>query len=147
MMYAEILVRYLHFVGIIVLVAAVLGQQFLLKPELTRREVARLSVLDRFYAVSVVIVLGAGFLLWFGVGKAAPFYSQNPLMHVKLTLFLLVGLISIYPTLFFNRQRKGPGDEKIRVPGGLLWSVRAELLLLAVMPLLASLMARGVGLK
>lgn len=68
-------------------------------------------------------------------------------MHAKITLFLAVGLISIYPTLFFNRHRKGPPEERVTVPGRLLWGVRIELVLLAIMPVLASLMARGIGLS
>lgn len=47
-MYSEILILYVHFVSLIILIAAVLGQAFLLRGELSRREVARLSCLDTY---------------------------------------------------------------------------------------------------
>ncbi|MEM0898140.1 MAG: DUF2214 family protein, partial [Verrucomicrobiota bacterium] len=103
--------------------------------------------LDILYALSVVGVLGTGFAQWFWVGKSAEFYSNNPIFHVKITLFLIMGLISAYPTIFFARQKKGEMAEEVAVPGILHWSVRLEVVLLLAMPLLASLMARGVGLR
>ena len=113
---------------------------------MTRGAIAHLSLLDKIYALSVIVVLGGGLALWFWVGKAAEFYSKNPLFHIKITLFLVVGLVSIYPTLFFNRERKGDADEVVMVPAAVHWCLRTELLLLLAMPLLATLMARGVGL-
>jgi putative membrane protein len=67
--------------------------------------------------------------------------------HAKLGLFGLIGIVSIYPTIFFARNKKGELTETVSVPRGVVWSVRLELLLLLVMPLLATLMARGIGLK
>jgi len=145
-MIVDLAVRYLHFVTLVVLVGAVLGQAFLLRRELPRREIARLGLLDRIYAVAVIGVLATGLAQWLWVGKPAAFYGENPIFHAKLTLFLLVGLISIYPTLWFNRQRRGDADETIAVPTALRWSVGVEIALIAAMPVLATLMARGVGL-
>lgn len=145
-MITEILIRYLHFLSLILLIAAVLGQHFLLRKTMTRREVARVQRLDLVYAVMVVIVLATGFVQWFWVGKPAGFYSGNPVFHAKLTLFLLVGVVSAYPSVFFGKNKKGSPDETVAVPKLVTWSVRIELLLLFLMPLLASLMARGVGI-
>jgi putative membrane protein len=145
-MTAELVIRYFHFLGILTLAGAILGQAVLLRPELERRTVATLSTLDKIYALSVLVVLGGGFLLWFWVGKPAAFYSKNPLFHLKITLFLIIGLVSIYPTLFFNKQREGAPDDIVPIPPLLRWSVRIELFLLALMPLLATLMARGIGI-
>lgn len=145
-MILDILVRYLHFLSLILLLAAVLGQHFLLRKTMTRREVARVQRLDLVYAVTVVVVLVTGLAQWFWLGKPAGFYSGNPVLHIKLSLFLLVGIISAYPSVFFGKNRKGPPDEIVAVPKLVVWSVRIELLLLFLMPLFASLMARGVGI-
>jgi putative membrane protein len=57
----------------------------------------------------------------------------------------LIGIVSIYPTIFFARNKKGEPSEALAVPRAVTWSVRLELLFLLAMPLLATLMARGIG--
>lgn len=143
----DILIRYLHFVSLIVLMAAVLGQHVLLRRSVTRGELARIQKIDLAYAISVIVVLATGLAQWLWVGKPSGFYTPNPVFHAKLTLFLVIGIVSIYPSVFFGKQRKGDPDEEVAVPALLVWSVRVELLLLLAMPLLGSLMARGIGLS
>jgi putative membrane protein len=63
-----------------------------------------------------------------------------------LTLFLLVGLISIYPSVYMCKQKKGDPTELVTIPKGLVLSIRLELLLLVAMPLLAVIMAKGLGI-
>lgn len=145
-MISDILVRYVHFVSVILLMAGVLGQFFLLRRQMTRRAIARVQRLDIVYALSVVGVLASGFAQWFLVGKPSEFYSANPVFHTKVTLFILVGLISIWPSVFLSKQRNGEETELVDVPKSLIWSVRFELLLLFLMPLLAVLMAKGYGI-
>ena len=142
----EISIRYLHFISLIALSAAVFAQAFLLRPEMTRREIAQIQRVDILYAVMVVVVLVTGFAQWFWIGKPSQFYSSNPIFHAKLTLFLIIGILSAWPSVFLGRQRKGDSEETIEVPKSVTLSVRAEVLLLILMPLLASLMARGVGI-
>ncbi len=42
---------------------------------------------------------------WWGM-KGMGWYWQQPLLHLKLTLFVVIGLISIQPTLAFRRWVK-----------------------------------------
>ena len=146
LMALDILVRYLHFVSIILVMTAVLGQHLLLSTRLSRREIARIQRIDLVYAIAVVAVLATGFAQWFWTGKPADFYSKNPILHIKVTLFLIVGVVSIYPSVVFGKGKKGDPDEVIKVSKGVIWSVRVELLLLFLMPLLATLIARGIGI-
>jgi putative membrane protein len=69
---------------------------------------------------------------------------------VKLGLFLAIGLISIRPTLAFLRWRRtGASAAGVSVPVAETKSARrtvlVELHLLALLPLAAVLMARGIG--
>lgn len=142
----EILIRYLHFISLMFLVTAVIGQHYLLRKEMKRSEIASVQKLDILYAVMVVVVLATGFAQWFWVGKPADFYAKNPVFHTKVSLFLIVGVISAYPSVFFGKQKKGDPNELVDVPSSIAWSIRAELVLLALMPLLATLMAKGIGI-
>lgn len=145
-MTTEIILRYLHFISIFAIVGSLVSEHLLLKNSLSRRELDRLSKIDAVYGLAALVLLGVGMTLWLGgIGKPTDFYSKNPIFHVKLTLFVLIGILSIYPTVFFLKNRKGDPEEEIAVPKGIFWSLRLELLLLSVIPILAGLMAKGIG--
>lgn len=142
----EILLRYLHFVSVFTIVGVLVSESVLLKKNLTRREIGRLARVDAVYGLAALVLLAAGLTLWLGgFGKPAIWYTKNWVFHLKLVFFLAVGLLSIYPTVFFLKNRKGDPNEIIAVPAAVFWLLRCELLLLALIPLLAGLMARGVG--
>ena len=143
----ETTLRYLHFLSILTIAATVLGEYLLLKPVMTRKEIGRLAKIDAFYGLAAIVLLGAGLTLWFGgISKPTFYYSKNWIFHLKVGLFAFVGILSIYPTVFFIKQRKGDAAETITIPSKLIWMIRLELILLLIIPLLASLMARGIGL-
>lgn len=141
----EVLVKYIHFICIFGIVGALVGEHLLIKPMMTRAEIKRMSMVDAVYGICAVLLLAAGFTLWFAVGKPAEFYSNNWIFHTKIGLFVIVGLLSIAPTIFFNKNRKGNLDETIKVPKRIVMFIRMQLLLIFIMPLLATLMARGIG--
>jgi len=145
-MSAEIFLRYVHFISIFAIVGSLVSEHLLLKKELTRAEVGRLSRIDAVYGIAALCLLTAGLTLWLGsFGKPAEFYTKNWIFHTKITLFAVIGILSIYPTIFFIKNRKGNPDEKIAIPKCVFWMLRFELLLLFIIPLLAGLMAHGIG--
>jgi len=136
-----ILTRYGHFLGILAIAASLVSEHLLIRPNLTRREIRRLSILDGIYGFGAILALVCGLLLWFGVGKPADFYTSNGLFHIKVTLFVIMGVLSIWPTVFFMRERKGDPDETVDVPKRIVMFLRIELLIVFTMPLLASIVA------
>jgi putative membrane protein len=145
-MTVESLLRYIHFVSIFVIVGTLSAEAVLVKSTMTRRELGRLAKIDGLYGIAALSLLGAGLTLWLGgFGKPDYFYSKNWIFHTKILLFLLVGIISIKPTVFFLKQRKGDQGELVNVPGSIMTILKIELGLLAIIPLLAGLMAKGVG--
>jgi putative membrane protein len=145
-MSTEILLRYIHFISIFVIVSSLAAEHLLLKPGMKRKEIDRLSKIDGVYGFAVLVVLAAGLTLWLGGhGKPAEFYSENTLFQTKLGLFLVIGLLSIYPTVFFFKKRKGDPTELVTIPKSIFWMIRLELLLVFTIPLLAGLMAKGIG--
>ncbi len=145
-MTTEIILRYVHFISIFIIVGSLVSEHLLLKKELSRSEIDRLSKIDAVYGLAAITLLSAGLTLWLGeVGKPAIYYSKNWIFHTKLSLFVTIGILSIYPTIFFIKNRKGHPEEKIKIPSAIFWMLRFELLLLFIIPLLAGLMARGVG--
>lgn len=141
----DLLVRYFHFVGIFIMFAALFGVHLLLRPQIDKQTLKKLVVLDMVYGSFALFVLAMGLTLWLWVGKPSAFYNTNWILHLKVSLFVLVGIISVVPTLFFIKQRELQA-ELIEVPKRIITIVRIELCILVVIPLLAVLMAHGVGL-
>jgi putative membrane protein len=127
-------------------VGSLVSEHLLLKKTLSRSEIERLAQIDGVYGLAVLILLGVGMTLWLGgYGKPTDFYSSNALFHTKLTLFIIIGILSIYPTVFFIKNKNGDQQENIHVPKSIFWMLRLELLLLFIIPILAGLMAKGIG--
>ena len=141
----EILVRYLHFVGIIFFSGTLIFEHLTIKKRMTNENFKRLCQIDVFYGLSAIVVFTAGMFLWFTVGKDASFYNSNPLFHIKLTIFIVIGLLSIYPTIFFIKNRKTKEDF-VDIPKRVIMYINIELILFILLPLLASLIAQGYGL-
>ena len=142
----EILVRYLHFISIFALVSTVIAEHLMLKKQMTRAEITRLSRIDAVYGIAAILVVIAGLTLWFGeIGKPSIYYSKNWIFQLKVTMVVVVGLLSIYPTIFFIKNRKGNPLDIVAIPSIIVMLIRLELLILFITPLLATSMARGVG--
>lgn len=113
---------------------------------MTRSEIGRLGKIDALYGIAALSLVGAGLTLWLGgFGKLTLFYSRNWIFLTKIFLFLIVGILSIKPTVFFIKQQKGNPEETISIPDAVSWMLRTELVLLALIPLLAGLMSHGMG--
>lgn len=144
-MIAYLLIKYGHYLSILMVFAGLLAELILLKPQHTRAEIKRLAKFDGLYGLGAVLVVGIGLTLWYGVGKPAEYYSNNWIFLTKFGFFTIIGLISIAPTIFFLKNRKGDPLEVIDVPSYVKPLVIIELILLLIMPLLAVLMANGYG--
>jgi putative membrane protein len=141
-----IITRYVHFIAVFAIVGAIIAEQFLISSKMSRYEIKRISRIDAVYGLGAILVLAAGLILWFAVGKPAQFYSRNWIFHTKLTLFVVLGLLSIYPTVFFMKNRKGTDlDSEIEVPKTVIILLRLELILIIIMPILATYMSLGIG--
>ncbi len=141
----DVLIRYLHLGAVVVLAGALIIENMAMTPQISREDLRNLLKVDAAYGLSALLVLACGLTLWFTGAKPSTFYSGNPIFHAKLGLFVLVGLLSIYPTVFLMRHRKSDA-QTFTVPAGVRRVLRLELALLAIIPVLAFLMARGVGL-
>jgi len=143
---AYILFRYLHFIAIIGLAGSLIIENSAISRTITSEDSRNLAKVDAVYGASALLVFLFGLVLWLWVGKPSEFYNQNFLFHIKVGLFIVVALLSIYPTIFLFRNRKSEASS-ITVPTLVIWSMRAELIVLVFIPILAVLMARGIGLS
>lgn len=150
-MIASSLVAALHFIAAFGIAATLFFEWFTFSRTPTLTEAKRIALADRWYGIFALVLLVAGFARAAHFEKGWSFYAHSPFFHVKLTLFVLVGLLSIYPTVRFIRW--APALKAGRAPEiGEREYTRVSRLLALQMALLvlivasASLMAHGVGL-
>lgn len=148
-MLMESLLAYAHIAAILMLVVFVTGEAALCRPEwLNAAIVRRLNRLDALYLVSAVLVLLTGLArTWWGL-KGWGWYWSQPLLHAKVSVFVLVGLMSIKPTRQFRRWRRELDLTGALPPETEIRAVRHRIMvqthLLVLVPLAATLLARGV---
>jgi putative membrane protein len=140
------LFRLLHFAAIFSLAGSLLIENMAIKAEISAEDAHNLARVDVVYAISAVFTLLFGLSLWLWVDKPSSFYSENPVFQAKLGLFLVMAILSILPTLFFLKHRKTQLTT-IAVPSPIRMLLKIQLVLLLIIPLLALLMARGIGLS
>jgi len=146
----EIIIPYVHYLAIMALTGSLISEHLILKPGLSRAQIKFLAGIDLVYGIAAALVLATGLLRWFVYGKGNDYYLSNPLFHIKLTIFVIIVILSIFPTLKFlkwKRQVKSGHDPMIddKAIKRLLMFIRIELLLVAIIPLLAVMVARGAG--
>lgn len=142
-----VLTRYVHFIAVFAIVGAIFSEQYLISRSMTRSEIKRIAKIDMIYGLGILLVLIAGLALWFWVGKPASLYTRNWIFHSKLTLFIALGIASIYPTIFYLKNKRGQDfDTKIDSPFLLILLSRLKLILIVIIPILASFASNGFGI-
>lgn len=148
-MLIESLLAYAHFVAILTLVVFITSEAALCRPEwLNAAVVRRLARVDMLYMFAAIAVLATGLARTYWGAKGMGWYWHQPLLHTKVTLFVVVGLISIGPTRAFIRWRRqldatGTLPTEAEVRGVRRW-IMVQAHLLVLVPLAATLLARGV---
>lgn len=151
-MLTEALLAYFHIAAILALVVFLTSEAALCRAEwMNAAVVRRLARIDLIYLFAAIAVLATGLArTWWGI-KGTAWYWHQPLLHLKVGLFVVIGLMSIKPTLLFRRWNQQlsatgalPPDAEIRTARR--W-VMVEAHLLMLVPLAATLLARGVGTR
>jgi putative membrane protein len=116
---------------------------------LNKAVVERLARIDAIYGMAAMLVLASGVARTVWGVKGSAWYWTNPLLHIKLTLFVIVGVMSIFPTITYIRWRKQvrangtlPAEAEVRKTRKLVM-IQAHILVLS--PLFAVFLARGFG--
>jgi putative membrane protein len=149
-MLTEVVLAYLHFAAIFTLVWFLAKEWTLLRAGHATLDVRRLALADMGYGLASVGVIATGVArLAFGA-KPFAFYLKNPVFHAKIGLFVLVGLVSIAPTLRILAWRRAVKTDAAFRPDEASWRrvrrwVMIELHGIALIPLLAVMMARAIG--
>lgn len=139
-----------HHAAAFALVSALVVELVLLRTELTLSTARLLQKADIALGISAGLLLAVGLARVVYFEKGAAYYFHNAAFIGKLSLFVAVALLSIYPTVVFLSWRK-PLQEGRLPPTAAAQSrslrriVHLELAGVMLILLCAALMARGIG--
>jgi putative membrane protein len=147
----DVIFAILHFLLIFALVAIMAMELMLLRPGLGGGKLAQLGGIDGAYGGAATALIVVGFLRVFFGATDSSFYLTNWVFWAKIAAFVVVGLLSIKPTIDILRwRREAKSNSGYLVPDGEVKAARtfvqAETLVFILIPIFASLMARGYGL-
>ena len=145
------LFAFLHHIAAFTLFAALVVELILIREVLTVGTARRLQVADMVFGISAGVLIVVGLLRVFYFEKGAYYYFHTWTFIAKLALFVIIGLVSIIPTLEFLSWRKDVKQGQVpSVSPDKVSSLRSiihwELAGVVVIILMAALMAKGVGL-
>jgi putative membrane protein len=143
---------FLHHVLAFALVACVVYEFIAYRKGLSIEEIRRIQRADLIYGISAGLLLIVGVLRVFFFEKGPAYYSHNPFFWVKMDAFLVVGLLSIDPTIRYLRWNKTLKEGNIPEITDKEFKRTRILLTLEVVGIVvilfaAALMARGIGMN
>ena len=146
----DLLLAIAHHLLVFSLAGILFAEFVLLKPGLSGRNLALLGRLDGAYGglAMAIIIVGVG-RVFYGL-KGWEYYVGNHAFWAKMAAFVIVGLLSIPPTIRIVRWRKAAeAASTYVVPDGEVASMRrylhGELAFFALILIFAAMMARGFG--
>ncbi|HNE05200.1 MAG TPA: DUF2214 family protein [Anaerolineales bacterium] len=151
MVIATSLMATLHHIAAFTMTACLVYEFIALRKSISSVEVRRIQQVDLWYGISAGVLLVAGLLRVFIFEKGASYYGANPLFWVKMALFALVGILSIYPTIRYIRWGNVTDDKKLELPDDEYKRIRLllnlEVIGIALILFAAPAMARAIGMN
>jgi len=142
------LFAFLHHFSAFILAAAIAVEFALVRGELTLASARRLQLTDLVLGIAAGGLLVVGLLRVFLFEKGASYYFHSHAFLMKFALFIIVGLLSIIPTMEFLSWRGAvrAGQVPVMEPTKrrrVNAVIHAELAAIVVILLCAAIMARG----
>ena len=142
------LFAFLHHLAAFTLVAALAVEFTLIRQELTLASARRLQVADMVLGIAAGFLLIVGLCRVFFFEKGSDYYFHSQAFLTKFSIFIVVGLLSVIPTVEFLSWNKPLRDGQVpEVSARQLRRVTAiihgELFAIVLILLCAAIMARG----
>ena len=146
------LMAFLHHVLAFTLTACLVYEFIAYQRNMGIADIRRMQRVDLAYGLSAGLLLVVGLLRVFFFEKGVNFYMNNPFFWVKMTAFLIVGLLSIDPTLRYIRWNQTLRRNEVPEISEAEYKRTRRLLSLelagiALILLAAPMMARGIGMN
>jgi putative membrane protein len=142
----DLILATLHHLIAFGLVAVVFAELVYVRPGMDVAAVRRIAGIDAWYGILAGLIVFVGFGRAILAAKGWEYYSGNLFFWAKIATFLVIGLLSIPPTISYVKWKKAgiaPSDEAVAKARRFLL---LEALLFAPLLFFAAAMARGDGM-
>ena len=136
----------LHHVFIFALFGVLCSEFVVVRLGMDTAAVARVAAIDLWYGVLAALILIVGFSRAIFAAKGWAYYAHDAFFWAKIGTFLVIGLLSVPPTLAYLKWRRAgaaPSDKAVAKVRRCLWM---QVALFPLLPAFAAAMARGYGL-
>ena len=145
-------VAYIHYLSFMLCFGALVFERISLKTAPNREEAISMVVADVVYGLAGLALLISGIYRVLKFGQGSDFYTHNPIFWTKIVIFALVGSLSLYPTVNYILWAIPLSKGKLPVVSANLVAklkliINIELFGFSLIPLFATLMARGIGVS
>ena len=149
--FTSALVAYVHYLGIVLCFGSLMFERIILKMNLSKNETISIIIADLIYGIAGLAILITGILRVKYYGQGGEFYTSNPIFWGKVSLYIVIGLLSLYPTITYILWAIPLSKNKLPVISENLVKrfkllITTELVGFAIIPFFATLMSRGIGL-
>tara|TARA_Y100001968_G_scaffold232381_1_gene215187 strand:+ start:9292 stop:9753 length:462 start_codon:yes stop_codon:yes gene_type:complete len=151
-LFGNALVAYVHYLSFMICYGALIFERISVKANPNKKEAISMVIIDIVYGIAGIALLISGIYRVIKFGQGSDFYTQNPIFWTKIITFALVGSLSLYPTITYIlwavplSKGKLP-DVTTNLVARLKLIINIELFGFLLIPFLATLMARGIGLN
>jgi putative membrane protein len=140
-----------HHLAVFLLVAILAAEFALLRPGLSGTRIRQLARIDAAYGGVATLVILVGVLRVIFGASGWEYYVANYAFWAKMAAFLVMGLLTIQPTIAIRRWLKASqGDAAYAIPPAEIAASRRYIHLQAgvvvLIPIFAAAMARGYGI-
>ena len=140
----------LHHLSIFALFGVLTAELLLIRKKMSVGDIQRVAGIDIWYGVLAGAILIVGFCRAIFAAKGWAYYAHNVMFHAKIGTFIVIGLLSIWPTIEIIKWKGAlkrdadalPTIARIAMVKRVLW---IEVFLFALLPIFAAAMARGYG--
>lgn len=146
----DLILTIAHHCAVFSLVGIFAAELALVRPGLDARRLKQLAQVDLAFGAIAGLVLVVGILRVIYGASGVDYYLYSWAFWLKMGAFVIVGLISIGPTVSIIKWRRQLEADSTFVPAeGAIAAIRrflfAEALVLILIPAFAAVMARGYG--
>jgi len=145
-------VAYIHYLSFMVCFGALIFERVSVKASPNKKEAISMVIADIIYGIAGLTLLISGIYRVIKFGQGSDFYTQNPIFWTKIIVFALTGTLSLYPTITYilwaiPLSKGGLPQVNFKLVSRLKLIINIEIVGFSLIPFIATLMARGIGLN
>jgi putative membrane protein len=141
----DLILAIFHHILVFALFGILFAEFFVVRAGIGREAIVRIARIDLFYGLLAGLIIIVGFSRAIFAAKGWAYYQHNLFFWAKIATFVIIGLLSVPPTLAYVQWRRvdtAPTDADVK---RVRFYLHLEVALFPLLLIFAAAMARGYG--